>query len=195
MFNSTRTSNAAGPVAGLLLGAILVLVAACGAAAPSPAPASPAPSNPATPAPTEQPTEAPASEAPSPAPSEGAGDEPVVLDIPGGHVVSVVVTDRGVGLSGAESGKAGDGMSVRWGDAIVENVDPNTVKVTWVGFPQDETVGLVLEPKGDKVVIRFGQNAPYENTDALGADRVMVFAFDAPVSADDVVVEFTTADD
>jgi hypothetical protein len=194
MFNSTRTSNAAGPAAGLLLGAILVLVAACGAAAPSPAPASPAPSNP-TPAPTEQPSEAPASEAPSPAPSEAAGDEPIVLDIFGRHVVSVVVTDRGVGLDGAESGQAGDGMSVRWGDAIVENVDPNTIKVTWVGFPVDETIGLVLEPKGDKVVLRFGQNAPYPNTDAMGADRVMVFSFDQPVSADDVVVEFTTADD
>ena len=192
MFHSTRTSNAAGPAAGLLLGALLVILAACGGAAASPAPASPAP---ATPAPTEQPSEPPASEAPSPAPSQGNGDEGIVLDVPGGHVISVVVTDRGVGLAGAESGKAAEGMSVRWGDAIVENVDATTLKVTWVGFPQDETIGLVLEPKGDKVVIRFGQNAPYENTDALGADRVMVFAFDAPVSADDVVVEFTTADD
>ena len=192
MFNSTRTSNAAGPAAGLLLGAILVIAGACTAAAPSPVPASPAPSGPANPAPTEQPSEAPASEAP--APSQGNGDEGIVLDVPG-HVVSVVVTDRGVGLAGAESGTAGDGMSVRWGDALVENVDPSTIKVTWVGFPQDETIGLVLEPKGDKVVLRFGQNAPNPNTDALGADRVMVFSFDQPVSADDVVVEFTTADD
>jgi hypothetical protein len=195
MFSSTRSFNAAGPAAGLLLGAILVVVGACGAGGASPVPASPAPSGVASPAPTEQPSEAPASEAPSPAPSQGPGDEPVVLDVPGGHVISVVVTDRGVGLAGAESGKAGDGMSVRWGDALVENLDPTTIKVTWVGFPQDETVGLTLDPKGDGMLLRFGQNAPYPNTDALGADRVMVFTFAQPISANDVDVEFTTADD
>ena len=194
MFHSTRTFNAAGPAAGLLLGAILVVAGACSAAAPSPAPASPAPSGVASPAPTEQPSDAPASEAPSPAPSQGNGDEPVVLDVSGGHLVSVVVTDRGVGLNGAESGKAGDGMSVRWGDALVENVDADTIQVTWVGFPQDETIGLTLDPKGDGILLRFGQNAPYPNTDALGADRVMVFSFVQPVSADDVSVEFTSAD-
>jgi hypothetical protein len=86
-------------------------------------------------------------------------------------------------------------MSVRWGDSIVENLDAKTIKVTWVAYPREETIGLVLEPMGDKVVLRFGQNAPYPNTDALGADRVMVFSFAQPVSADDVVVEFTTADD
>jgi hypothetical protein len=186
MFQFVR--NRADLFAGGALAMIMILtVAACGAAAPSPAPASPAP--------TEQPSDAPASEAPSPAPSQGNGDEPVVLDVPGGHLVSVVVTDRGVGLNGAESGKAGDGMSVRWGDAKVENVDADTIQVTWVGFAQDETIGLTLDPKGDGILLRFGQNAPYPNTDALGADRVMVFSFDQPVAADDVSVEFTTADD
>jgi hypothetical protein len=199
MFHSVRTLRA-DTVAGGAIALIMVLtIAACGGAAASPAPASPAPSQPApTEQPSEQPSEAPASEAPaseapSPVPSQGNGE--IILDVPGGHVISVVVTDRGVGLAGAESGKAGDGMSVRWGDALVENLDAQTLEVTFVGFPQDETVGVVLEPKGDKVVIRFGQNAPYPNTDALGADRVMVFSFDQPVSADDVVVEFTTADD
>ena len=106
-----------------------------------------------------------------------------------------MVTDRGAGLVGAKSGTAGDGMSVRWADAIVKNVDAKTIEVTWAGYPRDETIGLVVEPKGDGVLLRFGQDAPYPNTDAMGADRVMVFTFAEPVSADEVVVEFTTADD
>ena len=193
----TRTSKS-GPVAGgLLVLATLVFVAACGAAAPSPAPATPDTGAPSTPAPASPApaTPAPATPAPTPAPSQGLGDEPIVLDVALGHVVSVVVTDRGAGLVGAESGKAADGMSVGWGDAIVKNVDPNTIQVTWVGFPQDETIGLVVESEGNGVLLRFGQNAPYENSDAMGADRVMTFTFAEPVSADDVVVEFTTADD
>lgn len=193
MISSIRSSSP-GPGAGVLMIAVLAFAAACGPVVLSHSPADPAPTAPASPAPTGQPSDAPASEVPSPAPSQGLGEE-IVLDVPGGHVISVVVTDRGVGLTGAESGKAGDGMSVRWGDAIVENVDATTLEVTWVGFPQDEAVGLVVEPKGDGVHFRFGQSAPYENTDALGADRVMVFTFAEPVSADDVTVEFTTADD
>jgi hypothetical protein len=112
-----------------------------------------------------------------------------------GHDVSVVVTDRSGSLVGAASGNAGDGMSVRWGDAIVRNVDPNTIEVTWAGFPRDETVGLVVEARGDGVLLRIGQDAPYPNSDAMGADRVMVFTFADRVAAGQVVVEFTTADD
>ena len=187
-----RHFTLAAPVAAL---ALAVFVAACsGAAAPTPAPATPAPTAvpTGTPVVTPAPTDAPA---PSDDPSSDPGDGAIQLDVADGHDVSVVVTDRGAGLVGAESGKARDGMSVRWGDAIVKNLDPKTVEVTWVGFARDATIGLVVEPKGDGVLLRFGQDAPYPNTDAMGADRVMVFTFAEAVSADQVDVEFTTADD
>jgi len=174
--------------------ALAVVVAACGSTpAASPA-ASPAPTAAptGTPVVTPAPTDAPA---PSDAPTATPGLGDVDLDVADGHDVSVVVTDRGAGLVGAESGKGRDGMSVRWGDSIVKNLDPKTIEVTWVGFARDATIGLVVEPRGDGVLLRFGQDAPYPNTDALGADRVMVFTFAEPVSADQVVVEFTTADD
>src|SRR5262245_52803248 len=151
-----RLSSLAAPVAVL---ALVAVVAACSGA-------SAAPSAPATPTPTQVPTGAPVvtpSPAPSEAPSEAPQDGAIDLDTAGGHDISVVVTDRGAGLVGAKSGKGGDGMSVRWGDAIVKNVDARTVQVTWAGFPQDETVGLVVEPHGDGVLLRFGQNAPYPN--------------------------------
>jgi hypothetical protein len=187
-----RLSSLAAPVAVL---ALTIVVAACGAAPASPAPATPAP----TAAPTGTPVITPVpvqTPKPSAGPSQGGvGDKPIDLDVALGHDISVVVTDRSGHLVGARSGKGADGMSVRWGDAIVRNLDANTIQVTWVGFPQDETVGLVVELHDDGLLLRFGQAAPYPNTDAMGADRVMVFDFDMPVSADIVAVEFTTADD
>ena len=36
----------------------------------------------------------------------------------------------------------------------------------------------------------FDQKAPYANTDALGADRVLVLTFDSAVNAADVEVAF-----
>ena len=187
-----RLSSLAAPFAAL---ALIAVVAACSGAA--------APYATATPAPTAVPTGArvvPPPPASPPTPSStprpgGVGAAPIDLAVALGPDVSVVVTDRSGGLVGAESGKAGDGMSVRWGDAIVKNLDPKTIQVTWAGFPRDETIGLVIEDHGNGVLLRFGQDAPYPNTDAMGADRVMVFTFAEQVSADDVAVEFTTADD
>lgn len=183
--------------AALALTLAIVAAACSGPAAPSATPAptgtpvvTPAPV--VTPSPAVTPSPKPSA---APSPSDGAGDGAIDLDVALGHDVSVVVTDRGAGLVDARSGHAGDGMSVRWGDAIVENLDAHTVQVTWAGYPRDEIVGLVVEPRGDGVLLRFGQAAPYPNSDAMGADRVMVFSFAEPVAADDVVVEFTTADD
>ena len=47
----------------------------------------------------------------------------------------------------ASSGHAGDGMSVRWHDVQVENVDDSTLRITWVCLPVDDVVrGLTLYP-------------------------------------------------
>ena len=187
-----RLSSLAAPIAVL---ALTIVVAACGASAASPAPATPVPTAAPTGTPVVTPTPA-STPKPSASPSQGGvGDEPIDLDVALGHDVAVVVTDRSGHLVGAQSGEGADGMSVRWGDAIVKNLDPNTIQVTWVGLPQDEIVGLVVELHDDGLLLRFGQAAPYPNSDAMGADRVMVFDFDMPVSADIVAVEFTTADD
>ena len=183
----------AAPVAALALAAV---VAACSGSAA-------APSSPASPAPSQAPTHAPvatpaptASPSPTPAPSSSPqAQAPVKLDVFLGHDVSVVVTDRGAGLVDARSGKGADGMSVRWGAANVGNLDPKTIEVTWAGYPRDETIGLLILPDGDGVKLRFGQAAPYPNTDAMGADRVMVFTFADAIAAADVAVEFTTTDD
>jgi hypothetical protein len=181
----TRSSTP-GPVAGfLLILATLVLAAACGAVTPSPAPASPDPSGPTGPAPSEQPTQAPASESP--------GGEGVVLDIVDESDVVVVIDDRGGNVTGARSGRAGDGMSVRWFDAVVENVDEDTLRVTWVGLPADAEVQLGVHANGSGYELAFVQPAPPENSDALGFDRVLELDFAAPVKAADVTATFSQA--
>lgn len=177
------------PAAGPLAGALLVLaLAAATAACSAGAGASPTPSAPATPVPSEQPSSAP-SDAPSEAPADGAID----LDITDESDVSVVIVDKGGALAGARSGRAGDGMSVRWFDVVVENVDADTLRVTWVGLPVGAEINLDVAAKGDGYRLAFTQPAPPENSDAIGFDRVLELDFATPVDAGDVEATFSTA--
>ena len=185
-----RTTSA-GPVAGtLLMFAVLFVVAACGAhgaAVPSASPIAPTPSLPAS----EAPSEAPASEDPSVAPSAPAGV--IKLDVADPHDVLVTIEDPEGILGGASSGRAGDGMSVRWGDVEIVNVDEDSLRVTWVGLPVDADVALKVDAEGAGYVLTFTQPAPPENSDATGFDRVLVLDFASAVKAEQVKAEFTAA--
>jgi hypothetical protein len=186
---TSRTPIAARGLLAVAALALVATVAACSTADAGAPTGSPVPSTPpvATPAPSPIAT-------PEPTPSiPGVPD--VDLDVADGHDVVVVISDRNDLLAGARSGEGKDGMSVRWGDAIIRNLDANTIEVTWAGYPQDETIGLLVAATSDGVLLRFGQNMPYPNTDAMGADRVLVLTFAEAVEADEVVAEFTTADD
>jgi hypothetical protein len=145
-----------------------------------------APTASATPAPV---TPGPATPAPTPV---AVGVPPiVVLDTVQDPDPQVAIDDQTGTLVSIRSGHAGDGMSVRWNSSKVEQVDPKTIRVTWVGFPGDERVDLTITANDDDVpVLIFDQKAPYANTDALGADRVLVLAFDTPVDADKIDVGF-----
>ena len=149
--------------------------------APRPVPTPVAPSDPA-PTPTPDPTDAP------------NGEFAFDLDVIDPHDVSVVVKDRSSRVVGASSGKAGDGMSVRWNDIEIVNLDADTLKVTFVGFPQDETIDIDFAvAAGDGFNLTVTQKLPLPNTDALGADRVVVLDFNQDVDAGDVYASFTTA--
>ncbi|MEW6224574.1 MAG: hypothetical protein AB1627_08075 [Chloroflexota bacterium] len=186
--NTTRTRARAGRMVAAAL-ALVAAVAACSTADAGAPTASPAPSAPpvATPVPSPIATPAPSPSAP--------GVPDVDLDVADGHDVVVVISDRNELLAGARSGKGKDGMSVRWGEAQVRNLDANTIEVTWSAYAKDQTLSLVVIPTSDGVLLRFGQEMPYPNTDAMGADRVLILEFVEAVSADQVVAEFTTADD
>jgi hypothetical protein len=210
MSRSSRTTSAgvSTPAAVLSVAALAVaigvsFVVADGRGAspePSDAPATPVVTPapvvtpvPATPAPVFTPT--PSSPV-TPAPSQGVDGAEIPLDDANGNGVTLGIADPSGYLDGAASGDAGDGMSVRWGDAIVRNLDENTIEVTWVSYPQEPFITLVVRAAaGDGILLRFGQEAPPAYSDAMGADRVVVLTFDHPVAAEHVVVEFTTADD
>jgi hypothetical protein len=149
------------------------------AATPSPLPTAPATPVPATPAPTADPTDGPIA---------------VVLDTVDENDPRVVVDDQTGTLVDVLTGHGGDGMSVRWNEAIVDQIDARTIRVTWVGFPGDEQVVLTIDTNDGAPVLVFDQRAPYANTDALGADRVLVLTFDNDVDAGEVEVAFPSVE-
>jgi hypothetical protein len=151
-------------------------------ATPAPAtPAQPQPSLPATPEP------APATPAPSVDP-DGEPDnvETIDLDVAVPGDVRVTVVDDGGVLVDARSGRAGDGMSVRWFDLKVENVDANTLRLTWVGFAGDDESVLNVGRNDGVTSLALQVASPPPNSDATGYDRVLVLELDGPVNAADV---------
>ena len=148
------------------------------------------------PTPTVRPTFPPIQPLPTPTPSAPTqGHDEIDLDTAGGHDVRVIVTDDSGDVVGGRSGRAGDGMSIRWGDVDIVNVDADTIRLTWAGFPRDEVVQLAVSSDGDQVSVLIVQDAPYPNTDAMGADRVLILDFDREVDADDVVAEVEASRD
>ena len=187
---STSRSKAGTIVAAGTLAIALAIVAgtvALGAVrqiAPSPSPAPVA-----TPTPVATPSATPARPA-TPAPTTVPVPSVVVLDTVDDTDPSVTIDDQTGSLRSVVTGHAGDGMSTRWNTAIVDQIDANSIRVTWVGFPGEKQVGLTITADGGAPVLVFDQMAPYANTDALGADRVLVLTFDSAVDANDVEVAF-----
>lgn len=210
---STSADGIAAPAVVIVIAAIAVVAAVAAVAfgvisapsspvaSPSPSPsvpvASPAPSVDApepTAVPTPVVTPKPTVPVVTPGP-DGADGAHFPLDVPNGDVTLDIADPDGY-LVDAGSGTAKDGMSVRWGTAQVRNLDERTIEVTWVGLPGDEAVTLVVRPAaGDGLILRFGQDAPPADSDAMGADRVVVLTFANPIDASRIVTDFTTADD
>ena len=191
MTSSTPRRGQVNPALAIVLGVVAVagiaaavLVSRPAGPAGSPAPVMPSsapvatPTIAPTPAPTAKPTKAPP-----------AGTTNVELENATDHQVVVQVHDQTGTLAGVVSGTPGDGMSVRWHDAIVKNADARTILVTWAGLPQDDTLDLGVAIVDGKLQVTIVQAGPVANSDAMGEDRIVALTFDSPVSAGDVVVE------
>ena len=187
MPSSIRTRSLR-PLVGALVLVAVVAVVATGAfgrtptATPSPVPS---PTLAPTPAPTVVPVPVP-SVPPSTPPAADADFDVALRDLTG-HDVSVVIEDKTGSLVKAESGNPGDGMSVRWFDVRVENIDAETLRVVWVGLGRDEVVRLGVSHVDGKIRLRFVQAAPPAYSDATGYDRVLNLKFDVPVRSEDVL--------
>jgi hypothetical protein len=138
----------------------------------------PAPAAPVEPVPTSEPVD-----------DLGDGGKTVKLDIATPHVVFAHVKDFTGGVVDAKTGRAGDGMSVRWFELKVENRDDDTLRLTWVGSPTDDPVKVIVAnidgDASDRPTIAVMQLMPPPNSDAIGFDRVLDLDFGSPVSADD----------
>jgi hypothetical protein len=184
---SPRTASSRGqiqPVVAMLLGAVAVAAFVVAVVVSRPAGvASPVA------APTARPSAAP-SAAPTVAPSAAPNDGSLTVGLAStsGHDVTLKIHDESGKVAKAVSGTPGDGMSIRWHDADVQNVDARTIAIKFAGFPRDEVLDLGIGAKNGQYLLTFVQAAPYPHTDAMGEDRIVVLTFDAPVSANDVVV-------
>ena len=155
---------------------------------PSPSPSAPVNPAPSAPAPTPRP---PASPAPTQPPVDDPvdGEKFVQLDVADPNRVIIGVKDFTGQLVDATSGRAGDGMSVRWSELKVVNLDDDTLRLTWVGLPNDDPIKVVIahfdgDPDGTPSIVLFRLEPP-ANSDALGYDRVLDLHFGAPVRAED----------
>jgi hypothetical protein len=191
---STSSRPTAGNIvaAGILAVALAIVVGTAALGAVQQVAPSPAPTPVATPSPTSPVTPAPATPAPTADPTDGPFV--VVLDTVDQNDPRVTVDDQTGMLADVITGHAGDGMSVRWNEAIVDQIDPRTIRVTWVGFPGEEQVVLTIDSDGGAPVLVFDQKAPYANTDALGADRVLVLTFENDVDAHKVEAAFPSVE-
>ena len=184
-------------LAGVVLAAVVALAAnaAFGRGTSSPEPSSPpvatpspAPSDEPSSSPSDEPSEEP-SEQPSEQPSEPPTDGPtkIALENLTGHDVFLAIDDDTGTIVDAQSGTPGDGMSVRWLDVKVENIDADTLRVVWVGLPRDEVVYLDVSTVDGKLRLRFVQDGPPPYSDAIGFDRILELSFDQPVRSEDVL--------
>ena len=145
--------------------------------------------------PVVEPSVPPAPPVPSPSmppsvePSSPPADGVFNVDIENltDHDVKVTIDDETGSIVDAESGTPGDGMSVRWFDVQVENIDAETLRIVWVGLPRDEVVHLGVSRLDRKIRLRFVQDGPPANSDATGFDRILELRFVTPVRSEDVV--------
>ena len=120
---------------------------------------------------------------PSPAPGVRG---PVRLDIATPHEVVLEVWDYAAAITSVRSGRAGDGMSVRWNEMQIENLGPSTLRLTWIGFPVDDDLILATNEHDGVLWLTLAQPVPPPNSDGLGFDRVVILQFASPIDAADV---------
>jgi hypothetical protein len=182
------------PLVAVALGVVAVVGLAAAVVVSRPGPegapgASDRPSTPPSSAPVASPTPASPSAPATPTASPSGGIGTIVLASATGHDVKAQVHDQTERLVRAVSGTPGDGMSVRWHDAVVANAGSRTVVVTWAGLPQDDILDLGVAVVDGRLQVTIVQAGPVPNSDAMGEDRVVALTFDGPVAADEVSVE------
>jgi hypothetical protein len=177
--NQRIWSTGAGPVAILLIGALLGGCAVAASASPS-IPASPS----SAASPTSPPTETHAPSAGASASSEASGGTAFHVELvhATANTVTVDVQDASAALVRASSGTPGDGASVEPYKLLVSNDNPTTLRLTWVGGPCDSANTLTIDATGRQFLLV----QPECSGDSIVNDRILILEFSRPITAADV---------
>lgn len=185
------------PLAAIAAGAALVAVVAFaavgggrgdgnghgGIAAP---PATAGPSG--SPAPSEAPIKTPSPDPTAEPTDDGSDAMPIRVDLEtvAGGDVYVDIVDSTSYLVGAKSGTPAEGQSVGQYTLEVENLDPTTLKLSWVDYPIENALALYIDENDGAIRLLLVQPAPTGPTDAIALDRELILSFSQPISADQV---------
>ena len=110
----------------------------------------------------------------------------VAIHVVGGDNVYVDIVDETGRISGAYSGPAAEGASVDTYTLKVENVDADTLKLTWVDYAIDNALELYALSNDGVLVLNLIQPEPEGDVDTFVMDRVLFLDFAEPISAADV---------
>jgi hypothetical protein len=133
-------------------------------------------------APTPEPTNAPT---PNPTPQV----IPITLETADGHRIDLDIVDNSGKVLRAHTEKARSGASIEWGTVKVENVDAETLRFTWTNTPGSGKMFMTIDAEAGLFVL---VQQKYEG-DSIATDRFVEITFDGPISADDIEVSLTTA--
>lgn len=101
--------------------------------------------------------------------------------------VSVDVVDETSRVLDARSGPPIEGTSVDYDRLAVENVDATTLRLTWIDYPIDNALTLLVSQGGDgRVRLVLVRPGPTETTDTIAFDRQLLVRFASPIDAADV---------
>jgi hypothetical protein len=125
----------------------------------------------------------------TPVPTDGGHDAmPIKVNLENvtGADVHVDIADQTGLLVKAVSGKPAEGQSVAPYTLQVENLDPTTLKLSWVDYPIDNALALYIEEFEGSIRFLLIQPEPTGPTDSIGMDRELILSFSQPISADHV---------
>ena len=117
---------------------------------------------------------------------------PIELLTASGSRVPVVIHDPLGILVSVHAEQGGSEPSVGWREARIESVGPRAIRVTWIGFPQEDDVRIRVS-FGASVRIAIQVYQDTAKPDGAGEDRVLVFEFDdlvEPFTAEQASVGF-----
>ena len=155
---------------------------------PTPDP-TPEPTPDPTPKPTPEPTPKPTPK-PTPEPSDDPGSDAtpfqVDLNVIGDDDVSIEIYDRSDRVVAVKAGPLAEGASVDLDEVGVENVDADTLRVTWTDYAIDNDLTLFVYKTEAGFRFLLIRPEPTTDVDAMVTDRVLFLDFAQAVDADDV---------